>query len=215
MTSSPSAASTTALSGASDLSSPGRPREREYMVEMIEALDRRPETTVVWCHAGLTVGSMRTGTRTDQGLRRTLRQALLDLVVGAVRARDLPGRPAASGLDSAAGSCPERFVLGSDTVGNLDGFETQIRAFEPLLERLDPSVREPVSHVNASGCGSPDESSIGTRAGAAPCWPKLRACCPPGTPPAGAPVLSAVGRQRAWRRYARPPRRRGGVATGR
>ena len=44
-----------------------------------------------------------------------------------------------------------------------------------------------------NGCGSPDEASIGTRAGAAPCWPKLRACCPPGTPPAGARVPAPLG----------------------
>jgi hypothetical protein len=44
---------------------------------------------------------------------------------------------------------PERFVLGTDTVGDFDGFEDSVRRFDPLLEALQPKTRELIATGNA------------------------------------------------------------------
>jgi len=133
-----------------DLSAPGRPRDREYMVELTEALDRHPHTTAVWCHVGAdrrldpyryTEVVEELTNRYDK-LHFDLSWVLLD------RAVCPDGEPDPEWID-VLDRHPERFVLGTDTTGDLDGFEESVRRFDPLLAALEPQTRDLLAHGNA------------------------------------------------------------------
>ncbi len=133
-----------------DLSSPGRPREREYIVEIVEALDRHPRTTVVWCHVG---ADARLDTHEYPQLVEDLigryDQLHFDLSWVVFERAVCPDGTANPEWVKLLGRHPDRFVLGTDTVGNLHGFADRIRLFDPFLAALDPATRGLVAHTNA------------------------------------------------------------------
>jgi predicted TIM-barrel fold metal-dependent hydrolase len=133
-----------------DLSSPGRPREREYMVEITEALDRHPDTTVVWCHVGADRRLDPHG-YTDVVTEMTSRydQLHFDLSWVLLERAVCPGGKPDPDWVEVLERHPERFVLGTDTIGDLDGFESRIRRFDPLLEALQPATRDLIARGNA------------------------------------------------------------------
>jgi predicted TIM-barrel fold metal-dependent hydrolase len=133
-----------------DSSSPGRPQAREYVGEMAEALDRHPQTTVVWCHAGADrrldprgyadlVGEM---IRQYPNLNFDLSWALLDKAV-------CPDNHPAPEWVTLICRHPDRFVLGSDITGRTDGLPARTKQCAALLDELDSTAREHVSHLNA------------------------------------------------------------------
>jgi hypothetical protein len=120
------------------------------MVELTEALDRNPQTTVVWCHVGADrrldpyryTEVVEDLTNRYDKLHFDLSWVLLD------RAVCPDGKPDPEWVE-VLHRHPERFVLGTDTTGDLDGFEDSVRRFDPLLEALEPTTRDLIASGNA------------------------------------------------------------------
>ena len=133
-----------------DHSSPGRPRVREYVGEMTETLDRHPGTNVVWCHAG---GDRRLDPHQVAGFVGEMldRYASLHIDISWVlfdRAVCPDGLPNPEWV-TLIGRHSDRFVIGSDAVGDMERQASSMNGFVPLLDALDATAREHVSHINA------------------------------------------------------------------
>ncbi len=133
-----------------DSSSPGRPQEREYVVEMEEALNRHPHTTVVWCHAGADRRLNPHGYADLAGeMLRQYPNLIFDLSWVLLDKAICPDNRPVSEWLSLIGRHPDRFVLGSDITGRLDGLPGRTEQFTALLEALDPTARDQLAHRNA------------------------------------------------------------------
>ncbi|RZQ64402.1 amidohydrolase family protein [Amycolatopsis suaedae] len=133
-----------------DSSSPGRAGEHEYVDQLDEMLGRHPGTTVVWCHAGV---SRRVEPRQQDrvvadllarhsGLHIDLSWVLVDLIL------DDAGRldPA---WDELVTRRPDRFVLGSDQVGDPGDWRRQADRLRRLADALPAAARDAVTGGNA------------------------------------------------------------------
>lgn len=137
-----------------DSSAAGRSLGNEYVDELDGMLARHPSTTVVWCHGGVSprVGSRRQAELLQEMLDRH-RQLHVDLswsvwdVASTLRDRE----PA--GLDGAwlslVAAHPDRFVLGSDSVGSVNGMRDSLHRALPLLDGLPAADADLVRQGNA------------------------------------------------------------------
>jgi Amidohydrolase len=133
-----------------DSSSAGRWDEFEYLDELREMLDRHPDTTVVWCHAGASrrvkpgehVSMVRDMLSTYQRLHVDLSWAVYDELV------TREGHPDAAWVEL-VGDFPDRFVIGSDVFGAFDELPAKLDRFDQLLDELSGRDADCVRHENA------------------------------------------------------------------
>jgi hypothetical protein len=132
-----------------DSSSAGRPGDHEYVPQLHEMLQRHPDTDVVWCHAGVArriephdqdqvVEDLLTS---HDRLHVDVSWSLVDRILR----EDGPDPSWVALIDR----FPDRFVLGSDSVGDLEGLSAQVARLERLLDSLSPVGRDLVASGNA------------------------------------------------------------------
>jgi hypothetical protein len=116
---------------------------------MENALKRHRRTRFIWCHAGI---SRRIEVPTlTQELRRllsTYEQLWIDLswvVLDDYVAPD--GKPAPAWIELVE-EFPDRFMIGSDTVGHFTGLPATIQRYHVFLEALEPETRAKVARDN-------------------------------------------------------------------
>jgi hypothetical protein len=133
-----------------DSSSAGRWDAFEYVGEMRQMLDRHPDTTVVWCHAGASrrvkpgehVSMVRDMLASYRSLHVDLSWAVYDELV------TREGPPATAWV-TLVSDFPDRFVLGSDVFGSFDELPEKLDRFDLLLDELGADAAALVSHGNA------------------------------------------------------------------
>ncbi len=115
-----------------------KPNKPLYLAELVNAFDEFPDTTFIWCHAGIS--------------RRILVQDLIDhldrvlashnnhviidlswLVYPNYILKDLDG------WSALIRRYPDNFVIGSDAVGRFWDYADQIRIYDALFEALEDS----------------------------------------------------------------------------
>ena len=116
--------------------SPGdKPKKPLYLPELLDAFNEFPDTTFIWCHAGISrrilvrdlVGHL------DRVLADHHNHVIIDLswvVYPNYILKDLDGWSALIRL------YPDNFVLGSDTVGRFGHYPDQIRIYDLLFDAL-------------------------------------------------------------------------------
>ncbi|HVW44327.1 MAG TPA: amidohydrolase family protein [Amycolatopsis sp.] len=133
-----------------DSSSPGRPGEHEYVDQLDQMLTCHPNTTTIWCHAGVSrrVEPRRQHEVVDDLLGRHPRLhidiswQLLDLVLSG------NGTPCPEWTRLIV-RYPDRFVLGTDLVGHPDKWAARTVPLHRLLDALPGSVRQALAADNA------------------------------------------------------------------
>ena len=127
----------------------GHPAEKGplYLDEFDELLGRYPNTRVIWCHAGISrnlkvnnlPGILREQLRKHPNLYVDLSWVVYENYV-------------AKDLDTWAAlleEFPDRFMIGSDTVGTFDAnYDRQISKYDELLDKLTPKTALKVAHDN-------------------------------------------------------------------
>lgn len=111
------------------------PKEPLYLQELLDAFNAFPQTTFIWCHAGI---SRRVRVENlPEHLARVL-DAHHDHVLVDLSWVVYP-EYVLKNLDDWAAlirAYPDNFVLGSDVVGSFVDYQDQIRIFDPLFEAL-------------------------------------------------------------------------------
>lgn len=124
-------------------------REPIYLDEMENALKRHRRTRFIWCHAGISRRiEIPTETKEIRRLLSTYEQLWIDLswvVLGDYIAPD--GKPAPDWIELVE-EFPDRFMIGSDTVGRFTGLAATIQEYYVFLEALSPETRAKVAHDN-------------------------------------------------------------------
>ncbi|GAA4547705.1 amidohydrolase family protein [Pseudonocardia xishanensis] len=138
-----------------DSASAGRPAEHEYVPQLGAMLDRHPRTTVVWCHAGVArrIEPHDQAALVDElldahpGLHIDVSWSLLDRIVGP----DEDGRSRQVDPDwvRLIDRHPDRFVLGSDSVAQLDDLRPLHGRLSRLVDAVHPAHRDALAHGNA------------------------------------------------------------------
>ena len=111
------------------------PKEPLYLPELLDAFNAFPDTTFIWCHAGISrrihvpglIGHL------DRVLAAHRDHVLIDLswvVYPDYVLRDLDG------WAELIRTYPDNFVLGSDAVGRFGDYPDQIRIYDPLFDAL-------------------------------------------------------------------------------
>lgn len=134
-----------------DSSSPGRAGEHEYVDQLDTMLARHPATTVVWCHAGVSRRIEPRGQSkvvadlldAHRGLHIDLSWVLLDHLVDADTGQVDPS------WEETILRRPDRFVVGSDQVGDPADWPRLAGRVRRLLDRLPATVRDVVAEGNA------------------------------------------------------------------
>jgi predicted TIM-barrel fold metal-dependent hydrolase len=114
------------------------PKEPLYLSEILEAFDEFPDTTFIWCHAGISrrilvrdlIGHL------DKVLAKHRSHVVIDLswvVYPNYILKDLDG------WSALIRRYPDNFVLGSDAVGRFGDYPDQIRIYDPLFDALGDS----------------------------------------------------------------------------
>lgn len=128
-----------------DASSAGRGKQREYVEELVTMLRRHPEVPQVWSHAGISRRIRPADhARLVEDLLADHRQLHVDL--SWVAHEEIVGDPDWERLITRR---PDRFVLGSDTFGDLGGQPEKIRPWRELTQGLPAAARRLVEHDNA------------------------------------------------------------------
>ncbi len=116
--------------------SPGdNPKKPLYLPELLDAFNEFPDTTFIWCHAGISrrilvrdlIGHL------DRVLATHQNHVIIDLswvVYPNYILKDLDG------WSALIRKYPDNFVLGSDAVGRFGDYPDQIRVYEPLFDAL-------------------------------------------------------------------------------
>ncbi|EOM78332.1 hypothetical protein Rrhod_0160 [Rhodococcus rhodnii LMG 5362] len=133
-----------------DSSSPGRPGRHEYVAELDRLLRRHPGTSVVWAHGGVSRRIDPRGqaemldelTRRHPRLHVDLSWVLLDRILDGGRLDDR--------WTDVLRRRPDRFVVGTDTVGRADMFADRARQIAVLLDCLGPVDAEYIATANAA-----------------------------------------------------------------
>ena len=111
------------------------PKEPLYLPELLDAFNAFPDTTFIWCHAGISrrIHVPDLLDHLDRVLAMHRSHVLIDLswvVYPDYVLKDLEGWV---GLIR---KYPENFVLGSDAVGRFGDYPDQIRIYDPLFDAL-------------------------------------------------------------------------------
>ena len=126
----------------------GAPRAPIYLAELLEAFAAAPQTTFIWCHAGVSrrIRIVDLPGHLDGVLAAHGDHVFIDLswvVVPEYVLKDLEGWIAL------IRRYPDNFLLGSDAVGRFGDYTEQIRVYAPLFEALtDPELIEKLARGN-------------------------------------------------------------------
>jgi predicted TIM-barrel fold metal-dependent hydrolase len=123
-------------------------REPIYLHEVENALKRHPRTRFIWCHAGI---SRRIDIPNLPKVLRRLLSTYEHLWIGlswVVIDYVAPDRKAAQDWIELIEEFPDRFMIGSDTVGHFAGLPATIQEYYVPLEALKPETRKKVAHDN-------------------------------------------------------------------
>lgn len=124
-------------------------REPIYLHEMENALKRHLRTRFIWCHAGISRRiEIPTLTEDLRRLLSTYANLWIDLswvVFDEYVAPD--GKPAPAWIELAE-EFPDRFMIGSDTVGHFTALPAAIQRYYVFLEALEPETRAKVAREN-------------------------------------------------------------------
>lgn len=126
----------------------GNPRAPDYLDELVAAFDEFPETTFIWCHAGISrrVRVPDLPGALDSVLAKHRSHVYIDLswvVYPDYVLRDLEAWAAL------IRKYPRSFLIGSDTVGRFGDYTELIRIYDPLFEALeDKGLVEAIANGN-------------------------------------------------------------------
>ena len=124
-------------------------REPIYLHEMENALQRHGRTRFIWCHAGISRRiEISTLTKELRRLLSTYKRLWIDLswvVFDDYVAPD--GKPAPAWIELVE-EFPDRFMIGSDSVGHFTELSATIRRYYVFLEALEPETRAKVARDN-------------------------------------------------------------------
>ncbi len=132
-----------------------RERNPLYLAEIEEPLRNHPHTRFIWAHAGTSMEIHRHQTQLDF-LLPTLSRMLesypnlyVDLSWSVLRPYllDEQGKPRGEWV-ALVKRFPERFMLGSDVVGQFDSLGEQLHSFDPFLDALPVEVAQKVARDN-------------------------------------------------------------------
>ncbi|MFJ1340481.1 amidohydrolase family protein [Pseudomonas caricapapayae] len=132
-----------------------RERNPLYLAEIEEPLRNHPHTRFIWAHAGTSMEIHRHQTQLDF-LLPTLSRMLesypnlyVDLSWSVLRPYllDEQGKPRGEWV-ALVKRFPERFMLGSDVVGQFDSLGKQLQSFDPFLDALPVEVAQKVARDN-------------------------------------------------------------------
>ncbi|MBV9358777.1 MAG: amidohydrolase family protein, partial [Chloroflexi bacterium] len=133
----------------SDITSVWGAQQPIYLAEMTDALRKHPDTTIVWCHAGISrrlvvptlIPDVRRLLSHYPKLHVDLSWVLFDqyLVVN--------GAPSEDWL-ALIEEFPDRFMVGSDVVGSVSTYVATITRYYVLLDALKPATAEKVARTN-------------------------------------------------------------------
>ncbi|MDH0630126.1 amidohydrolase [Pseudomonas mosselii] len=132
-----------------------RERNPLYLAEIEEPLRNHPHTRFIWAHAGSSLEIHRHQEQMDfllPVLTRLLEDypnLYVDLSWSVLKPYllDPQGVPRQDWV-ALVERFPQRFVLGSDLVGQFDSLGEQMHAFDPFLDALPAAVAEQVSRTN-------------------------------------------------------------------
>ncbi len=123
-------------------------KEPVYLPELLDAFNEFPDTTFIWCHAGISrrVLVPDLTDHLDRVLAAHWKHVVIDLswvVYPEYVLKDLDGWVAL------IRKYPENFVLGSDAVGRFGDYPDQIRIYDPLFDALgDPELIKKLATEN-------------------------------------------------------------------
>lgn len=132
-----------------------RERNPLYLAEIEEPLRNHPHTRFIWAHAGTSMEIHRHQTQLDF-LLPTLSRMLesypnlyVDLSWSVLRPYllDEQGKPRSEWV-ALVKRFPERFMLGSDVVGQFDSLGKQLQSFDPFLDALPAEIAQKVARDN-------------------------------------------------------------------
>ena len=129
--------------------SPGdEPKEPLYLPELVDAFNEFPDTTFIWCHAGISRRILVEDltVHLDRVLATHQNHVIIDLswvVYPNYILKNLDG------WADLIRKYPDNFVLGSDAVGRFGDYPDQIRIYDPLFDALgDPDLIEKLASEN-------------------------------------------------------------------
>ena len=124
------------------------PKEPLYLPELLDSFNEFPDTTFIWCHAGISrrVRVLNLTDHIDGVLAVHSNHVLIDLswvVYPNYILKDLDG------WATLIRKYPRNFVIGSDTVGSFGDYTDKIRIYGPLFDALaDPDLIEQLASRN-------------------------------------------------------------------
>ena len=130
------------------VSADGAPRAPIYLTELLEAFEAAPETTFIWCHAGVSrrIRINNLPEHLDRVLAAHGHHIFIDLSWVVVPEYVLKDLARWAGLIR---KYPDNFLLGSDAVGRFGDYTEQIRIYDLLFEALaTPELIEKLAHGN-------------------------------------------------------------------
>ena len=129
------------------ISPQGEPRDPDYLPELLRAFDEFPDTTFIWCHAGISrrivVDSLPAVLASVLATRRN--HVYIDLSWVVYEDYVLEDLGAWTELIE---QYPDNFMIGSDAVGRYEGYEDMIRKYDRLLSGLTAGAAEKVARDN-------------------------------------------------------------------
>ena len=129
------------------ISPQGEARDTDYLPELLHAFNEFPNTTFIWCHAGISrrivVDSLPVVLASVLATHRN--HVYIDLSWVVYEDYVLEDLSAWTGLIE---RYPDNFVIGSDAVGRYEGYEDTVRRYDRLLSRLTTGAAEKVARDN-------------------------------------------------------------------
>jgi predicted TIM-barrel fold metal-dependent hydrolase len=126
----------------------GNPRAPDYLGELVTAFDEFPETTFIWCHAGISrrVRVPDLPGALDTVLAKHSSHVYIDLSWVVYPDYVLQDLDAWAALIR---KYPRSFMIGSDAVGRFGDYTDLIRIYDPLFEALeDKGLVEAIANGN-------------------------------------------------------------------
>ena len=134
----------------SDIADP-MSKKPTFLYEMEEAIKNNPKTKMVWCHIG------DTRTVDIKGLADTTRRLLNDydnlyydiswVVYEQIIVPDSTGVPSQEWIDVFE-QFPDRFMVGSDKIGDFSKYEETIRKYDVLFDALPTETAQKLAYDN-------------------------------------------------------------------
>jgi len=127
-------------------------RKPIYLHELENALKRHPKTRFIWCHAGISRRiDIPTLAKELRRLLSTYRNLWIDLSWVVLETHVAPGGEPDPEWVALIESFSDRFMIGTDAVGEFAGVPDQIHRYYRLLDALAPETANRVARGNFLG----------------------------------------------------------------